>query len=118
QWWRPHGWNVREDSVVLESKIGGRHQLHMVQDANRESAVPPKAVYTTFDEHARLASPGGPHAMTLDLVIETRIEFKEFAGQTMLTLTQSPLPHDVIETSTKAWNSAFAKLETLLAEFF
>lgn len=118
QWWGPHGWNVPEDSVVLEPKIGGRHELHMVQDANPESVVPLKAVFTTFDEYECLASADGPHEMTLDLVIETRIEFKEFAGQTMLTLTQSPLPHDVIETSTKAWNSAFAKLETLLAEFF
>lgn len=118
QWWGPEGWVVEEDSVVFEAKVGGRHELNMVQAGNPEAKVPLKAVLTAFDEYAFLASADGPHEMTLDLVIETRIEFKEFAGQTMLTLTQTPLPHEVIESSTKAWHSAFAKLEALLAEYF
>ena len=95
QWWGPHGWAVNEDSKV-----------------------PLKAVLTTFDEYECLGSADGPHEMTLDLIIETRIEFKEFAGQTMLSLTQGPIPYEVVETSTKAWNSALGKLEALLAEYF
>lgn len=118
QWWGPQGWSVDEDSVVFEAKVGGRHELNMVQNGNPEAQVPLKAVLTSFDEYECLVSADGPHEMTLDLVIETRIEFKEFAGQTMLTLTQGPLPYEVIDSSTKAWNSAFAKLEALLAEYF
>ena len=118
QWWGPAGWKVLEDSVVLEPRVGGRHELDMVQHANPEARVPLKAVITTFDEYECLVSADGPHEMTLDLVIHTRIDFKEFAGRTIITLTQSPLPYEVIESSSKAWNSAFAKLEALLADFF
>ncbi|GAA1405865.1 hypothetical protein AUR04nite_16370 [Glutamicibacter uratoxydans] len=118
QWWGPHGWSVEEDSVVLEPVVGGRHELNMVQVQNPEAMVPLKAVITTFDEYKCLASADGPHEMTLDLVIHTRIDFSEFAGKTIITLTQSPLPFEVLESSTKAWNSAFAKLEELLAQFF
>ncbi|MBF6673138.1 MULTISPECIES: SRPBCC domain-containing protein [Glutamicibacter] len=118
QWWGPQGWAVNEESVVFEAKVGGRHELEMVQIENPEAKVPLKAVLTSFDEYECLVSADGPHEMTLDLVIETRIEFKEFAGQTMLTLTQGPLPYEVVDSSTKAWHSALGKLEALLAEYF
>ena len=118
QWWGPHGWTVQEGSVILEPKVGGRHELIMAQSDNPEAQVPLKAVITIFDELACLASADGPHEMTLDLVIHTKVDFTEFAGQTYVTLTQGPLPHEVIESSSKAWNSAFAKLESLLAEYF
>ncbi|MGP9488202.1 hypothetical protein CQ010_08370 [Arthrobacter sp. MYb211] len=118
QWWGPHGWTVQEGSVILEPKVGGRHELTMAQSDNPEAQVPLKAVVTIFDEQVCLASADGPHEMTLDLVIHTKLDFKEFAGQTYVTLTQGPLPHEVIESSQKAWNSAFAKLESFLAEYF
>lgn len=118
QWWGPHGWAVQEESVVFEPKVGGRHELMMVQLGNPEGQVPLKATLTEFDEHVCIVSSDGPHEMTLDLVIHTRVDFNEFAGRTHIKLTQSPLPHEVIEASTAAWNSAFAKLEQLLAEFF
>lgn len=118
RWWGPHGWSVEEESVVFEPKVGGRHELNMVQIQNPDAKVPLKAVVTTFDEYECLISTDGPHEMTLDMIIHTRVDFREFAGQTNITLTQGPLPHEVIESSTKAWNSAFAKLEGLLAEFF
>ncbi|WP_279402674.1 hypothetical protein [Arthrobacter sp. JCM 19049] len=56
--------------------------------------------------------------MTLDLVIHTRIDLKEFAGQTIVTLTQGPLPREVLASSTAAWESAFDKLTGLLGQFF
>jgi uncharacterized protein YndB with AHSA1/START domain len=118
QWWGPQGWTVQDGSVILEPKVGGRHELTMEQRDNPEAQVPLKAVVTVFDEHICLASADGPHEMTLDLVIHTKVDFKEFAGQTHVTLTQTPLPYEVIDTSTKAWNSAFAKLESLLSEYF
>jgi len=118
QWWGPHGWSVQEESIVFEPKVGGRHELNMVQVNNPEAQVPVKAVIKTFDEYECLISADGPHEMTLDLVIDTRIDFKEFGGVTSITLTQSPLPYEVIETSAQAWNSAFTKLEGLLSEYF
>ncbi|WP_417373914.1 SRPBCC family protein [Glutamicibacter protophormiae] len=118
QWWGPHGWTIEDDSIILEPMVGGRHELTMVQVDNPEAKVPLKAVITAFDEYTCLVSDDGPHEMTLDLVISTRVDFREFAGKTSITLTQGPLPYEVIESSTKAWNSAFSKLENLLSEFF
>ncbi len=118
QWWGPQGWAVEESSIIFEPKVGGRHELNMFQIDDPTAKVPLKAVVTAFDEYKCLISDDGPHEMTLDLVISTRVDFNEFAGKTIITLTQGPLPHEVIPSSTQAWQSAFAKLESLLAEHF
>ncbi|WP_396277604.1 SRPBCC domain-containing protein [Glutamicibacter creatinolyticus] len=118
QWWGPAGWGIKESSVVLEPKVGGRHELVMYQHQDPTQEVPLKATITEFDEYTCLVSADGPHEMTLDLVIHTRIDLKEFAGQTIVTLTQGPLPREVVASSTAAWESAFDKLTGLLGQFF
>lgn len=118
QWWGPDGWAVQESSVVFEPKVGGRHELMMFQQLDPAQKVPLKATITEFDEHKCLVSADGPHEMTLDLVIQTRVDFNEFAGRTIVTLTQSPIPIEVLNTSEKAWGSALDKLENLLGQFF
>lgn len=118
QWWGPAGWGIQDASVVLEPRVGGRHELVMFQHEDPSQRVPLKATITEFDEYKCFASADGPHEMTLDLVIQTRIDFNEFAGRTIITLTQGPLPFEVLPTSQKAWNSALDKLESLLQQFF
>lgn len=118
QWWGPAGWGIQDSSVVLEPKVGGRHELVMYQHSDPTQQVPLKATITEFDEYKCFASADGPHEMTLDLVIQTRIDLNEFAGRTIITLTQGPLPLEVIATSQTAWNSALDKLEQLLGQFF
>ncbi|WP_431710661.1 SRPBCC family protein [Glutamicibacter uratoxydans] len=118
QWWGPAGWDVQDSSVVLEPKVGGRHELLMVQQADKTQQVPLKATITEFDEYKCFASADGPHEMTLDLVIQTRVDFNEFAGRTIITLTQGPIPFEVLTTSQQAWESALDKLDALLGQFF
>lgn len=118
EWWGPAGWSVREGSIVLEPKVGGRHELDLHPQQDPSHHVPLRAIITEYEEYELFASADGPHEMTLDLVINTRVTLKEFGGLTHLTLTQWPLPNEVLAASTAAWNSALDKLETLLAEYF
>lgn len=118
QWWGPAGWGIQEGSVLLEPKVGGRHELVMFQHGDPTQQVPLKATITEYDEYRCFASADGPHEMTLDLIIHTRLDLKEFGGRTTVTLTQGPLPFEVMPTSGAAWESAFDKLEKLLGEYF
>lgn len=118
RWWGPEGWGIQEDSVVLEPKVGGRHELMMYQHGDPTQQVPVKATITKFDEYKCFASADGPHEMTLDLVIHTRVDFSEFLGRTIITLTQGPIPSEALQTSQAAWTSALDKLDALLVQFF
>ncbi|WP_054821248.1 SRPBCC domain-containing protein [Arthrobacter sp. JCM 19049] len=43
QWWGPAEWGIKESSVVLEPRVGGRHELVMYQHQDPTQEVPLKA---------------------------------------------------------------------------
>lgn len=117
EWFGPEGWGVHLDSCIIDPRVGGVQQfvMHSLEDPTQTSPV--KATFTEVREHELLVGEDGPHEMTLNLVIEMRVELFDCPGGTRLKVTQSPLPAEVIEMARAGWESSFKKLERVFAEF-
>lgn len=117
EWFGPEGWGVHLDTCIIDPRVGGVQQfvMHSLEDPTQTSPV--QAKFTEVREHELLVGEDGPHEMTLDLVIEMRVELFDAPGGTLLKVTQSPLPVEVIETARAGWESSFKKLERVFAEF-
>lgn len=117
EWFGPQGWAIDADSCVIDARVGGVQQFVMRSLENPEHTSPVAAVFTEVRTGELLVGRDGPHEMTLNMVIDLRIELSDAPGGTRLRLVQGPLPAEVIDPSRAGWESSFGKLEALLAEF-
>jgi uncharacterized protein YndB with AHSA1/START domain len=115
EWFGPEGWGVHVDTVTIEPRIGGvqKFVMHLLEDPTQTSPV--HAKFTEVREHELLVGEDGPHEMTLNLVITMRVEFADCPMGTALTITQGPLPGEVLVPARAGWESSFTKLEALFA---
>ena len=115
EWFGPEGWGVHVDTVDIEPRVGGVQKLvmHLLEDPTQTSPV--HATFTEVREHELLVGEDGPHEMTLNLVIELRVEFSDCPAGTALRITQGPLPSEVLEPARAGWESSFTKLDRLFS---
>lgn len=115
EWFGPQGWGVQLDTVDIEPRVGGAQKfvMHLLEDPTQTSPV--HATFTEVREHELLVAEDGPHEMTLNLVIEMRVELSDCPKGTALRITQGPLPAEAVEPSRVGWESSFTKLDQLFA---
>lgn len=117
EWFGPQGWAIKPETCVIDARVGGVQQFVMHSLENPEHTSPVDAIFTEVRPGELLVGRDGPHEMTLQMVIELRIELSDLPSGTRLLLTQGLLPAEVIEPSRAGWESSFGKLERLLTDF-
>ena len=115
KWFGPAGFDVPRDSVEIDLRVGGRFNLRMVKaGSGMEHGLRYEIVELLEPELLVLKSEPMPevglHHSTL-----TRVELREEAGKTRMTLTDGPYTEEGGRGAGAGWEGAFDKLEALLA---
>jgi uncharacterized protein YndB with AHSA1/START domain len=115
KWFGPAGFETPPDSVQIDLRVGGEFSLRMVkQGAGMEHPVRYEIVELVEPELLVLKSEPMPQVGLLEGTL-ARIELKEDAGKTRMTLTDGPYPEEGAQGAGAGWEGAFDKLEALLA---
>lgn len=115
-WWGPAGFRLPREDLVVELHVGGRYQLHLVEDATG-------AEVWVHGEIVELAEPellaiqmdvpqpiGLPPMKTI-----VRVRFEELGEKTRVTLRQGPFATaEQREQTTAGWGQSFDKLDQIL----
>ena len=110
-WFGPVGFSVPRDSVSIDARVGGHQRFTMVSDSDPSLTSPVNATFTEVVEDELLA---GEEALPDGTTFSLRVELADADGGTLLTLTQGPLPDDMVEPATAGWESSFTKLDKQL----
>lgn len=115
-WIAPDGFTVRPDSVDLDASVGG-HQRFTLDGADGTTSVV-DATFTAVIENQLLAGeelvPAASDGRE-EFVRSFRIEFQDAGEQTQVVLRQGPFSVPSGAEARANWESAFAKLDALLA---
>ena len=114
-WIAPDGFTVRPDSVDLDASVGGHQRFTLAGPDGSTSAV--DATFTAVVENELL---GGEELVPAaagreEFVRSFRFEFQDAGEQTQLILRQGPFSTESGAEARANWESAFAKLDALLA---
>jgi uncharacterized protein YndB with AHSA1/START domain len=110
QWFGPEGFEVPQESVLVELRVGGRFELSMV---GKDSEHPLRYEIVELDPPRLLVLRCDPipevgiHEPTF-----TRIELHDHGDKTRMTLSDGP--YTEATHAEAGWHSAFAKLEALV----
>jgi uncharacterized protein YndB with AHSA1/START domain len=114
RWFGPAGLETPRDSVEIDLRVGGRFALRMIQGGSgREYPVTYEIVEFAEPELLVLKSEPMPE-VGLHHGTVARIELREEAGKTRMTLTDGPYTEDGARGAGAGWEGAFDKLEALL----
>jgi uncharacterized protein YndB with AHSA1/START domain len=114
KWFGPAGFDTPRDSVEIDLRVGGRFSLRMVQGGSgREHPIRYEIVELVEPELLVLKSEPMPE-VGLHHGTVARIELREEAGKTRITLTDGPYTQEGGRGAGAGWESAFDKLEALL----
>src|SRR5690554_243694 len=115
EWIAPAGYTVRPGSVDLEVDVGGHQRLTLVAEDRSESAV--DVTYTSIVENELLGGEElvAAHAGREEYMRSWRVEFQDAGEQTQLVLRQGPFSTEAAAEARRNWESAFTKLDALLA---
>lgn len=109
-WIAPTGFSVT--NIDLELEIGGHQRFTLV--AEDGAASPVDVTYTTIVENELLA--GEELVAANDEYLRSwRVEFQDAGEQTQLVLRQGPFSSESGDEARAHWESAFSKLDGLLA---
>jgi uncharacterized protein YndB with AHSA1/START domain len=118
QWFAPVGWSVPRDTVSVDARVGGLQVFTMVNDDDPTQTSPVRAVFTEVVENELLVGTedvdmsGGASTAKFTM----RVEFHdEGGGKTRLVLRQGPYSPENESNARVGWESAFTKLDALLA---
>jgi uncharacterized protein YndB with AHSA1/START domain len=115
KWFGPAGFDAPRESVEIELRVGGRFNLRMVQGGSgREYQLRYVIVELVEPELIVLRSEPMPE-MGLHHATVARVEFHDEAGKTRMTLTDGPYTEAGGRGAGAGWQSAFDKMEGLLA---
>lgn len=110
EWIAPPGFSVT--NVDLELEIGGHQRFTLV--AEDGAASPVDVTYTAIVENELLA--GEELVAARDEYLRSwRVEFQDAGEQTQLVLRQGPFGSESGAEARAHWESAFSKLDGLLA---
>ena len=114
KWFGPAGFDTPRDAVEIDLRVGGRFNLLMVRrDGGMEYPLRYEIVELVEPELLVLKSEPMPEAGLHEGTI-ARVELREDAGKTHMTLTDGPYPTAAAQGAGAGWEAAFDKLETLL----
>ena len=115
RWFGPTGFEIPRESVVIDLRVGGRFELRMSRgESGPDHPVSYEIVELVEPELLVLKSEPMPdvglHHGTL-----ARIELREEAGKTHMTLTDGPYTEDGARGAGRGWEGALSKLDAALA---
>jgi uncharacterized protein YndB with AHSA1/START domain len=114
KWFGPAGFEVPRESVEIDLRVGGRFNLRMVGGGGgMEYGLRYEIVELVEPELLVLKSEPMPE-VGLHHSTVTRIELRDDAGKTRMTLTDGPYPEEGGRGAAAGWKDAFDKLEALL----
>jgi uncharacterized protein YndB with AHSA1/START domain len=116
-WYGPLGFSVPRDSVEVDARAGGHLRLVMVSDSDPDLRSVVNLRVTEVVENELLVGiedwegvPGQQGTWS----IHRRLEFHDQNGKARLVLREGPHPAGMADMARQAWESMFAKLDTLL----
>jgi uncharacterized protein YndB with AHSA1/START domain len=117
QWFGPAGFSVPYETVQSDARPGGFQRFVLVSDADPSHRVPVDAALSKVVEdellvaHADIGAVAGGRTAGVRL----RLEFLDQAsGKTRLELRQDGSRHEICGDPEAAWESSFARLDSLL----
>jgi uncharacterized protein YndB with AHSA1/START domain len=117
QWFGPAGFSVPYETVQSDARPGGFQRFVLVSDADPSHRVPVDAALSEVVEdellvaHADIGAVAGGRTTGVRL----RLEFLDQAsGKTRLELRQDGSRHEICGDPEAAWESSFARLNSLL----
>ncbi|MHA6668319.1 SRPBCC family protein [Homoserinimonas sp. A447] len=115
EWIAPGGYRVQADSIDVDASVGGHQRLTLVAEDGSTSVV--NLTYTSVvanellvGEELVAATPDRE-----EYVLSWRVEFQDGGEQTQVVLRQGPFSKESGAEARTNWESAFAKLDALLA---
>ena len=115
RWWRPDGFEIPRDTVLIEPRVGGRFHLTMVDLAD-EASYPFRAEILELEEPEVIVLKAEPipEAGIMAATI-TRVVFEAEGQRTRMTVTDEPYADEMRGNVEAGWLSLVANLDTLLA---
>ena len=117
RWYGPDGFPAHRDTVELDARVGGRQRFTMVGDADPSMRTGFDGRFTEVVAGELLASSGtwdGVPGQAAGWSSNLRVEFHHEGGRTRLVVREGPHPEGTADMGRQAWETMFAKLETLL----
>ncbi|HEV8192850.1 MAG TPA: SRPBCC domain-containing protein [Ktedonobacterales bacterium] len=116
QWWGPEGFQLPGEDLIVDRRVGGRYQLHLVEDATGAEVwvhgeivefVEPEMLAIQMDVPQPI---GLPPMKTI-----VRVRFDDLGEKTRVTLRQGPFETaEQREQTASGWGQSFDKLDQLL----
>jgi uncharacterized protein YndB with AHSA1/START domain len=114
-WFGPEGMDTPRDRVNIDSRVGGRYELAMVQpDGGAEFAVGYEILELVEPELIVLRSDPMPDVGMPEPTI-VRVEFHDHGAKTRMTLSDAPYPPEARGHAEAGWSAAFDKLAAVVS---
>jgi uncharacterized protein YndB with AHSA1/START domain len=116
RWWAPRGFEVPRDSIEIDPRVGGRHVLCMLQQANgAEFWVRNEIVELNEPELLVLHGEAMPE-VGLEFETVTRVELTDDGGLTRMALTSGPYTPQMALNAEAGWRNGAEQLAALVKE--
>lgn len=115
-WWGPEGFQLPPQDVVVERRVGGRYQLHLVEMATGAEVWVHGEIVEFAEPEALAIQMDVPQPIGLPpMKTVVRVRFEDLGDTTRVTLRQGPFATDEQrEQTTAGWGQSFDKLDQLL----
>jgi uncharacterized protein YndB with AHSA1/START domain len=116
RWWAPQGFDVPRDTIEIDSRIGGRYVLCMVEQASgAEFWVRNEIVELNEPELLVLRGEPMPE-VGLPFETVTRVELTDVGGMTRMALTSGPYTPEMAPNAEAGWRNGAEQLAALVKE--
>lgn len=116
RWWAPQGFDVPRDTIEIDSRVGGRYVLCMLEQASGAEFWVRNAI-VELDEPELLVLRGEPMPeVGLPFETVTRVELTDVGGMTRMALTSGPYTPEVAPNAEAGWRNGAEQLAALVKE--
>jgi len=116
RWWAPQGFDVPRDTIEIDSRVGGRYVLCMLEQASGAKFWVRNAI-VELDEPELLVLRGEPMPeVGLPFETVTRVELTDVGGMTRMALTSGPYTPEVAPNAEAGWRNGAEQLAALVKE--
>jgi uncharacterized protein YndB with AHSA1/START domain len=112
RWWRPEGFEIPPESVVIEPEVGGRFELTMVDPGGESYDL--RATYMELVESELIVLRTGAIPETGITEATFTVTFEAEGGGCRMTVTGGPYSDEVRGDIEAGWRSLVVNLERLL----
>jgi uncharacterized protein YndB with AHSA1/START domain len=116
RWWPPQGFDVPRDTIEIDSRVGGRYVLCMVEQASGAEFWLRNEI-VELNEPELLVLRGEPMPeVGLPFETVTRVELTDVGGMTRTALTSGPYTPEMAPNAEAGWRNGAEQLAALVKE--